>query len=98
MSLSPTPPSAEGVFELLRDGITILYALPSIESRTTLIGIGALPDLWRLTMELSWGGAKGAKRSEATDVKEEELRGLEGDGSWDVEIGRSPSGCRGCLE
>lgn len=61
-----------------RGVMVILYAFASLESRTTIIGLGALPDRARLEILLIGGGAK---RSEPADAKDDELCALAGEGS-----------------
>ena len=57
----------------------ILYAFASLESRRTLIGLGALPARVRLKMVLTGGGAR---RSDAIElVLDDELCVLLGDGA-----------------
>ena len=60
----------------------ILYAFASLESRRTLIGLGALPARVRLKMVLTGGGAR---RSDAIElVLDDELCVLLGDGACDA--------------
>lgn len=67
-----------GVSESAREPTVILYVVPSFESRTTLMGLGALPDRARLKILLRGGGAR---RSDPADPNDAELWALVGDGA-----------------
>lgn len=66
------------VSESGREPTVILYVVPSLESRMTLMGLGALPDRARLKILLRGGGAS---RSEPAEPKDAELWALVGDGA-----------------
>ena len=86
-----TEPSTQSA--LARERSWLDASVMWLESRTTSIGIGTLPGLWRLALVLSWGGARRVRRSVSTEVESAELKG---DGGSDIEIASSSSWCSCC--